>query len=113
MSSHRMGGAAAPGRITPTEAESDDARGLGSSAGTEGNGKEIDRANCAVPVTVDKAGDDAKRLAGLRARLALHGGHVVHELAAGGFLVIWRGLSRECRDLAELEAHARRVGAMR
>lgn len=57
--------------------------------------------------------DDAarKRFEHLRALLALHRGHVVHQLAAGGFLVTWKGLSRECADLAELDAHARRVGA--
>jgi hypothetical protein len=44
-----------------------------------------------------------KRFEHLRAVLALRDGHVVHELAEGGFMVCWRGLSRECRDLAELE----------
>ena len=52
-----------------------------------------------------------KRFEHARAVLALHGGHVVHALAGGSYLVCWRHLSRECRDLAELEAHARRVGA--
>jgi hypothetical protein len=50
--------------------------------------------------------------ANLQAALALHGGHVVHRLSDGRFLVTWRGQSRECADLAELEAHARRVGAL-
>jgi hypothetical protein len=63
-------------------------------------------------VTPCKSGDDAKRLATIRARLAIRGGHVVHELAAGGYLVCWRALSRECADLDALEAHARRVGAL-
>ena len=66
----------------------------------------------AVAVTSFKAGDDAKRLATIRARLAIRGGHVVHELASGGYLVCWRAMSRECADLVELEAHARRVGAL-
>jgi hypothetical protein len=57
--------------------------------------------------------DGRKRLATLRAVLALHGGHVVHELADGTYLVTWRAFSRECCDLADLEAHARRVGALR
>lgn len=105
MSSQSMDGAIAPGRNTPADAESDDSHGLGGSAGPEVDGKEMERANCAVPVVVGKADGDAKLLAGLRARLALHGCHVVHELAAGGFLVTWR-------DLVELEAHARRVGAI-
>lgn len=56
---------------------------------------------------------ERKRLATLRAMLALHGGHVVHELPGGAFLVTWHAFSRECRDLAELEAHAHRVGALR
>ena len=47
------------------------------------------------------------------ALLAIHGGHVVHPLRGGEFLVVWRGCMRHCRDLTELEAHARRVGAMR
>lgn len=54
-----------------------------------------------------------KRAATTIALLAIHGGHVVHRLAGGEFLVTWRGHSRHCRDLADLEAHARRVGAMR
>lgn len=52
-----------------------------------------------------------KRLATLRARLALRG-HVVQTQPSGGFIVVWRGLARECRDLDELEAHTRRVGAL-
>lgn len=58
--------------------------------------------------------DDAerKRLAGLRASMALRGGYVVHKLASGEFLIVWRGHSREARDLDELEAFARRVGAL-
>ena len=63
--------------------------------------------NCAA------VADSRKRLATLRAVLALHGGHVVHELAGGTFLVTWRAFSRECHDLDDLEAHARRVGALR
>jgi hypothetical protein len=51
-----------------------------------------------------------KRFEHLRALLALRRGHAVHRLAGGGFLVVWQSWSRECCDLAELEAHARRVG---
>lgn len=47
------------------------------------------------------------------ALLALHGGHQVHRLADGGFLVAWRAHQRYCANLAELRAHARRVGAVR
>ena len=53
-----------------------------------------------------------KRLAGLRAQMALRGPYIIHELAQGGFLVVWHGLSREARDLDDLEAFARRVGAV-
>lgn len=60
--------------------------------------------------TPDSAAE-RKRLATARAALAI-GGHQVHELAGGGFLVLWRGWSRHCRDLPELEAHARRVGVL-
>jgi hypothetical protein len=59
------------------------------------------------------SGGASKQLSTLRALLAIHGGHVVHELPEGGFLVCWRGLSRECHDLVELEAHARRVGVLK
>lgn len=62
---------------------------------------------------VATADAERKRFEHLRALLALHSGHAVYQLADGGFLVAWKALSRECRDLAELEAHARRVGAMR
>jgi hypothetical protein len=54
-----------------------------------------------------------KRVADLRALLAFAGGHVVHELAPSGFLVTWRGHHKHCADLAKLEAHARRVGALK
>ena len=102
------GGAAAPGPVTP---QRDDARELGSSAGTKGD-RTADSADCAG------ADDPAqpqprKDVATLRALLALAGGHAVHELAGGGFLVAWRGHQRHCHDLAELEAHARRVGALK
>lgn len=53
-----------------------------------------------------------KRQATVIAHLAL-AGVAVYELAGGGFLLAWRGLSRECPDLDALEAHARLVGALR
>lgn len=55
---------------------------------------------------------ERKRFEHLRAVLALRDGHTVHRLAEGGYLVAWKAWTRECADLAELEAHARRVGAM-
>ena len=54
-----------------------------------------------------------KREATAIALLAIHRGHVVHRLRGGEYLVTWRGVSKHCRDLADLEAHARQVGAMR
>jgi hypothetical protein len=58
--------------------------------------------------------DDSKALSTLKARFALHdGGHAVHELASGGFLVVatrWGGMSRECPDLSALAAFARQLG---
>ncbi len=54
----------------------------------------------------------SKRTATVIAMLAIRGGHVVHKLVGGEFLVTWRGHHKHCADLAELEAHARRVGAV-
>lgn len=48
----------------------------------------------------------------LIAALALKG-HACHELATGGFLVVWQGCSRHCGDVEALEAFARQVGAIR
>ena len=101
MPAPNSSGAAAPGLVTP---ESEEATWHG---GFEGAVEKRENLDCA------DAADGRKRLATLRAVLALHGGHVVHELADGAFLVTWRAFSRQCRDLADLEAHARRTGAMR
>lgn len=53
---------------------------------------------------------ERKRLAGLRAALALNGGHVLHELADGTFLVTWRHLSRSLPDMNAVAAFAHQVG---
>ena len=53
-----------------------------------------------------------KARASLVAALALRG-YAVHELATGGFLVVWQGHSRHCSDLDELARFARQVGAAR
>lgn len=53
----------------------------------------------------------AKCLATLKAQFALRG-HQVHELASGGFLVVWRGHSRHCGDMDSLVAFARQVGVL-
>lgn len=47
------------------------------------------------------------------ALLAIHGGHVVHKLQGGEYLVVWRSQHRHCANLAELQTHARRLGAVR
>lgn len=63
--------------------------------------------------TIPPASDaERKRRATCIALLALHA-HIVQELSGGAFLVSWRGCLAHCRDLAELEALARGVGAMR
>jgi hypothetical protein len=67
--------------------------------------------NAAILAPVDDA--RKKRLITLKAQFALHGGHAVHELASGGFLVVatrWGGMSRECPDLSALAAFARQLG---
>lgn len=97
-------GAPAPGSVTP---ECDEARVDGSDPSFEREKYKWSEADFAA------SSADRKWLATLRAVLALHGGHVVHELDDGAFLVTWRAFSRECRDLDDLEAHARRVGALR
>lgn len=59
------------------------------------------------------SGVERKREATVTALLAIHRGHIVHRLACGEYLVEWRGCTKHCRDLDELEAHARLVGSMR
>lgn len=67
----------------------------------------------AAEAVATSADTERKRYAGLRAALALRGGYVVQELAAGeGFLIVWRGQSRTVCDLGELQAFAQRVGAV-
>lgn len=61
-------------------------------------------------VESDENAVQAKHLATLKAQFALRG-HQVHELASGGFLVVWRGCSRRCIDLEGLESFVRQVGA--
>lgn len=54
-----------------------------------------------------------KRLANLKARAAL-AGHVVHELADGGYMAIstkWAGMARYCPDAAALGAFLAQLGA--
>ena len=52
---------------------------------------------------------DGKAIATQLARLAL-AGHTVHEGGAGDFTVCKYGMTRYCKDFAELEAFARQLG---
>lgn len=56
------------------------------------------------------AAAERKRIANLRAGLALAGGHALHELADSTFLVTWRQLSRALPDLNAVAAFARQLG---
>ena len=53
---------------------------------------------------------DGKAIATQLARLAL-AGHTVHKGGAGDFTVCKYGMTRYCKDFAELEAFAKQVGA--
>lgn len=46
-----------------------------------------------------------------RADLALHGGHMLHELADGSFLVSRWNLTRPCADLQAVRAFVAQLGA--
>jgi hypothetical protein len=56
-------------------------------------------------------GNAAKRLATLKAVLALRG-HEVLALDGGAFLVARWGLTRRCADLTELHDFAQQIGAI-
>ena len=64
-----------------------------------------DKPDCA------EAAGQRKTLARLRAQFALAGGYVVHE-QHDGFLVCWRGLSRQYVGISAPEAFGRLVGAV-
>lgn len=66
--------------------------------------------HAAILGPAEKTGNPAKRLAALKAALALKG-HEVHTLADGAFLVARWGLTRRCADLAELQDFAQQIGA--
>lgn len=66
-----------------------------------------------VSASLEAARALKKRADTLAAQLAICNGSVVHTLAGWEFLVCWRGQHKHCRDIGELEAHARRVGAIR
>lgn len=52
----------------------------------------------------------AKKIATLRALMALHGGHELIELEDGSFVVSRWNLSRRCATIGELEQFAKRIG---
>lgn len=56
--------------------------------------------------------DDGKHLATLTAQLALRG-FSVYEVVGGGYFVGHWSMTRYCAQLADLEAFARVVGAIR
>jgi hypothetical protein len=60
----------------------------------------------------DCARGDARRkvVEDMRARLALAGGHVLHELPDGSFLVCKWGMSRALPDLRAVAAFLRQIG---
>lgn len=52
---------------------------------------------------------DGKAIANQIARLAL-AGHIVHQGGAGDYTVCKYGMTRYCKDFAELQAFARQLG---
>lgn len=52
----------------------------------------------------------AKKIATLRALMALHDGHELIELDDFSYVVCKRGLSRRCATIAEVEQFAKRIG---
>lgn len=52
----------------------------------------------------------AKKVATLRAMLALHGGHELIELDDGSFVVSKWNLTRHCATIDEVEQFAKRIG---
>lgn len=76
-----------------------------------GAGQFADESQSAPIVSVEEIpGNAAKRLATLKAALALKG-HEVHTLPDGAFLVARWGMTRRCAHLAELQAFAQQIGA--
>ena len=108
MSTLHDGGAAAPGPVTP---ESDDARELGSSAGTKGAGT-ADSADSAQAQACVQA-DEGKRFATLRAHLALRGYTLTRTAPEDGpvrFYVARWAMVRELRDLDAVARFLEHVG---
>ena len=61
------------------------------------------------PTTCPTADGTGKALATQIAQLAM-AGHIVHQGQAGDFLVCKYGLSRWCKDFAELQAFSQKLG---
>ena len=73
--------------------------------GTKGDGSDAPHDRPAK--TTHKHSADSTELTGKLAKA----GHLVHQDAAGGFLVTKWGLSHFCADADELKAFAQKVGA--
>jgi hypothetical protein len=97
-----LGTAAAHAVVTPTSEKAPDAANVGGPAGTE--------TQCLI---FEQSTDDGKRLATLRAHLALKG-YSLHRTAAGDgpvcFYVTRWGLVRELCDLAAVAQFLEQVG---
>jgi hypothetical protein len=93
-----------PGKVTP---ESDEGIVTG-----HGNNPQNDSTNSSDFASHGPLNQvpDGKAIAHQIARLTL-AGHTVHDGGAGDFLVSKYGLSRYCKDFAELVAFAVKVGA--
>jgi hypothetical protein len=65
-------------------------------------------ANYRTDRAIHQAGD-GKAIAAQLARLAL-AGHVVHKGGAGDYTVCKYGMTRYCKDFAELQAFSRQLG---
>lgn len=76
---------------------------------SEGLHYDTNGANFRTVEAIEQA-HDGKAIANQLARLAL-AGHTVHKGSAGDFTVCKYGMTRYCKDFAELEAFARQVGA--
>lgn len=97
------------GTIVPRHGSSEEAPPLkdkcpGDQAEALKGNEKADTPNCT------DAAAERKVIANLRAGLALAGGHALHQLADGTFLVTWRHLSRSLPDLNAVAAFAHQAG---
>jgi hypothetical protein len=75
---------------------------------TNGLSTDTNGANFRTDGAIQQA-PDGKAIATQLAELAI-AGHVVHKLIDGGYLVCKYGMTRYCKDFAELQAFARQLG---